>query len=140
MSIFLVFFNYTMVVQKNIVTVPTLHVCRKEPQSRCWGWGRPQSESRTKTRQSSSNLKILSIFFNITDWFLDLVHYVVILACKIKTFLPGKELVKSGHLLMDLNLHALYTMGYGGFHDKMIFTQINFLLALTCHYTSNKLI
>ncbi len=140
MLIFLVFFNYTMVVQKNIVMVPRIHVCRREPQSRHWGWGRPQSANRTKTRQFSSNLKILLIFFNITDWFLHLVHFVVILACKIKGSLPGKELVKSGHLLMDLNLHALYTMGFDAFHDKMIYTQLNFFLSLTCHYTSNKLI
>ena len=140
MPIFLVFFNYTMVVQKNIVTVPSLHLCRSKPRSRCCVWGRPQSASHTKTRQFSSNLKILSIFFNITDWFLHLVHYVVILACKIKGSLPGKELVKSGHLLMDLKVHALYTMGYGGFHDRMIYTQFNFFLSLTCHYTSNKLI
>ncbi len=140
MSIFPVFFNYTLVVHKNIVTVPRLHVCRRQPRLRCWGWGRPQSASHTKTRQSSSNLKILSIFFNITDWFLYLVHCVVILACKIKDSLPGKELVKSGHLLMDPNLHALYTMGYGAFHDKMISTKFNVFLSLTCHYTNNTLI
>ncbi len=87
MSIFLVFFNYTMVVQKNIVTVPSLHVCRREPRSRRCGWGRPQSASHTKTRRFLSNLKILSIFFNITDRFLHLVHYIVILACKNKRFL-----------------------------------------------------
>ncbi len=69
-----------------------------------------------------------------------MVHYVVILACNVKGSLPGKELVKSGHLLVDLNLHALYTMGYGAFQDKMIYTKFNFFLSLTCHYTSNKLI
>ncbi len=140
MSIFVVFFNYTMVVQKNIVTVPSLYVCRRQPWLRCWGWDGPRSASHAKTRQSSSDLKILSIFFNITDWFLHLIHFVVILECKIKGSLTGKELVKSGHFLMDLNLHALYTMGYGAFHDKMIYTKFNFLLSLTCHYTSNKLI
>ncbi len=140
MSIFLEFLYYTMVVRKNIVTVPSLPVCRREPRSRHCVCGRHQSASDTKTRRFSSNFKILSIFFNITEWFLHLVHYVVILACKIKDSLPGKELVKSGHLLMDLNLHALYTMGYGAFQDEMIYTKFNFFLSLTCHYTSNKLI
>ena len=116
-----------MVVQKNIVTVSSLHVCRRQPLLRCWGLGRPQSASHTKTRQSSLNLKIPSIFLNITNWCLHLVHFVVILACKIKGSLPYKELVKFGHLLMDLNLHALYTMGCGAFHDKMIYTQVNVL-------------
>ncbi len=82
---------------------------------------------------------ILSIFFNIADWFLHLVNYVVILAFQLKGSLPGKEFVKSGHLLMDLNFHAQYTMGYGGFHDKIIYTQFNFFLSLTCHYTGNRL-
>ncbi len=49
-------------------------------------------------------------------------------------------MVKSGHLFIDFNFHALYTMGYGGLHDKMIHTQFNFFLSLTCHYTGNKLI
>ncbi len=140
MSTFLVFFNYMMVVQKNIVMVPRLHVCRGAPRSRHWGWGRRQSVNPTKTRQSSSNLKILLIFFNKTDCFLHLLHMVVILACKVKGSLSIEELVKSGHLLMDFNLHTLYTMGYGGFHDTMIHTQFNFFLSFTCHYTGNKLI
>ncbi len=41
---------------------------------------------------------------------------------------------------MGLSLHALYAMGYGTFHDKMIYTQFNFFLWLTCHYTSDKLL
>ena len=42
MSTFLVIFNYMMVVQKNIATVPSFHVCRREPRSQHWGWGGPQ--------------------------------------------------------------------------------------------------
>ncbi len=131
MSIFLVFFNYTMVVQKNIVTVPRLNVCRREPWSLRWGWGRPQNVSRTKTRQFSSNFKILLIFFNIQIYMSGLYIWSTMqLLQHAKSKVPYQVRNWSNVAIcswISMSLHC------DAFDDKMIYTKFNFFLSLTCH-------
>ncbi len=79
-------------------------------------------DPNVQVRRSPVKFKNPIITFNFTERFLHVFHYVVVLACKIKGSLSGKELVKSGHLCIDFKFHTLYTMGNDGFHDKMIHT------------------